>query len=601
MRISTITNWAYGITLLLTGLSGGAFILSEAADVEERAAVEQHLALDDESDTLAMDAERRTDEARLFVMRAAPRHLAAFQRETRDIRSLEQTIARLRAGPITPAERAALDAAESHIDELDAIETGAIAAFQHGDAAGAQQMLFGPDHERAQLAVLEPVNRFRDLVAARTENAMGQAQARSDWLSEAAKLLLAITALLFLGVLYFILRRRVAVPLGHMTRIVKRLAGQDYAVEVPVDRRRDEIGEMHQAIEVFRENGLERDRLDAEQAADRRTKDAILQMMHRLQACATQNELAEVVITFAPQIFPGHAGHLYVLNEGRTTLSLAGSWLDPRHSAISFAPTACWALRRGRPHHSNHDHSDIACLHIDEATDSSLCMPLTAQGDAVGLLYFERREGLPETASPRLYLELVAENIGLALANLRLRKRLTQLAVRDPLTSLLNRRCLDETLNRRARDAIAEPVTCLMIDIDHFKRFNDEFGHDAGDAVLQHVAQMMVDGFDGEASTFRFGGEEFTVLLPGCDEAAGASIADQVRGRIATAALSHRGRVLPNVSISVGVADAPTGGPVTNLLSRADAALLRAKELGRNQVVCASHPPALPPRKSAAA
>ena len=88
-----------------------------------------------------------------------------------------------------------------------------------------------------------------------------------------------------------------------MTGIVTRLAKQDYAVEVPLDRRRDEIGEMNEAIDIFRTNGLERDRLDAERRLDQQNEDLILEMMHRLQACQTPGELAEVEAWFAPQIF----------------------------------------------------------------------------------------------------------------------------------------------------------------------------------------------------------------------------------------------------------------------------------------------------------
>jgi diguanylate cyclase (GGDEF)-like protein len=401
--------------------------------------------------------------------------------------------------------------------------------------------------------------------------------------------MLALTALLFLGVLYFVLRRRVALPLARMTGIVNRLARQDYEVDVPPDARQDEIGDMTQAIQIFRSNGIERNRLDAEREADQRIKDRILQMMHRLQACASQAELAEVVTCFAPQIFPGTAGNLYVLNDSGSMLALAGSWLDPADNAESFAAAACWALRRGRPHLSHFGERDIACLHLAANRVPSLCVPLTALGDTIGLLHFEGRPGTGAFADvPRLYHELIAENVGLALANLRLRERLTQLAVKDPLTGLLNRRCLDEMLNRHGRDGGATALACLMIDIDHFKRFNDEFGHDAGDAVMQHVGQIMQDAIAGLGAVYRFGGEEFTVLLPGQTEAAAFEQAEQLRTKIGTAPLAHRGRILGMISVTIGVADTPDNGPMTSLVTRADAALIAGKRQGRNRTVRAS-------------
>jgi len=588
VRISTITNWAYGITLLLTGLSGGAFIVSALAAADERTAVEQHLTLNALGEGLALASEKRSDEARLFAMRESQRHLDAFRAEERETHARERVIQQLKGMALAPAESAALREAESNLDELDAIETAAVAKVEAGDTAAAQQMLFGPDHERAQTAVLEPVRRFRALVATRTEAALNQARLKSDWFSGVARAMLALTALLFLAVLYFILRRRVALPLTRMTGIVSRLARQDYSVEVPNDRRRDEIGDMTNAIQVFRSNGIERDRLEAEQAADQRAKDAILQMMHRLQATETQQELAEVVACFAPQTFPNLAGHLYVLSQNRSQLTLAGSWLAPTVSTPSFPPTACWGLRRGRPHVSNRGHSDIACPHLGECLVPTLCVPLTAQGDTIGLLYFEEQGSEPIADASRLYLELMAENIGLALANLRLREQLINLANRDGLTGLLNRRRLDEALNRQIQTNAPTPLACLMIDIDHFKRFNDEFGHEAGDMVLQHVATIMLDTIGEQGQVYRFGGEEFTALLPETDETAAVDLAERLRNRIAEAPLAWRGRILGHITISIGVAASPQDGPVANLVSRADAGLIDAKSRGRNLAISAS-------------
>lgn len=380
MRINAITNWAYGVTVLLTGLSGAAFILSTDSAIRERQAVEQHLVLDTLGEELALGAEVRTDEARLYVMRSDERHLEAFHRAEEEERKREEAIKTATSFGASQAEIAALQEIMREAEALDKIEVAAIEAYQKGDRTSAQEKLFGPEHERLQTALLDTVSRFRDLTNARTGGTLNEAQERSDWYAVAAKTMLGITAALFLSVLYFILKRRVAMPLTRMSGIVTRLAEQDYAVEVPLDRRRDEIGEMNQAIHIFRENGLERDRLDAERRLDQQTKDLILQMMHRLQACQGQDELAEVVARFAPQVFPNLAGHLYVLNDSRTLLTRVGTWLDPQHSAPSFPSSACWGLRRGRPHVSNRGHSDIACQHLDDGGTVGLCVPLTAQG-----------------------------------------------------------------------------------------------------------------------------------------------------------------------------------------------------------------------------
>jgi diguanylate cyclase (GGDEF)-like protein len=588
MRISAITNFAYGATVVLTAMSAAAFLLSADRADKERQAVEQHLQLDDLGDELELAAEERTDEARLYVVTGETRHLDAFNGRESEEKRRESAVSDLMEAGLSALERDTIAEIVRHADDLDVLEENAVKAYQTGDRDGARQTLFGTDHDRLQAAVLETVTRFLALVQTRTGDALQDARERADTWALIAKIMLGLTALLFLAVLYFVLWRRVAIPLVRMTGIVSRLARQDYGVEVPDDRRNDEIGEMNKAISIFRENGLERDRLDAERRRDQLTKDLILQMMHRLQACQTQTELADVVALFAPQIFPQLSGELYVMNDSRTLLSGSGIWPAERQQRPgSFAASSCWAIRRGRPHVSGAEHSDISCQHIEAGDMTCICVPLTAQGDTVGLMCFDEQVPSDETArnAMRLYLELIAENIGLAIANLELRDRLTKLALRDALTGLLNRRSLDEALSRDERSRSDATLACLMIDIDHFKRFNDEFGHDAGDEVMRHVAQVIAETAGETATAFRYGGEEFAVLAPGLDETRGLQLAERIRTAVAGSALQRRGRIIGAVTVSVGMAIAPSAGRGNDLLNRADTALLAAKAAGRNRVM----------------
>jgi diguanylate cyclase (GGDEF)-like protein len=588
MRISTITNWAYGATVVLTGLSAAAFLMAAQASNEARRAVEQHLAYDILAEDLMVGAEKLTDEARLFAMRGDARHQEAYQHEATNVRTRERAIEAVRRRGATQAELAAIAEAEGDFDDLSRLELQAIGAAARGDQATAQQILFGPEHERVQALILAALDHFRTLISERTHSEMVTEQRESDMANLIAKIMLAITGMVFLCVLYFVLRQRVAIPLRRMTGIVMRLAKQDYAVEVPNPRRRDEIGDMTTAIQIFKTNGIERDRLEAERLADQRAKDGVLQMMHRLQACQSLDELAEIVACFAPQTLPDFAGRLFVFDPSRNALALASSWLNPRHAADGFPPNACWGVRRGHLHVSNGEGRDVCCPHINNSEVKSICVPLTAQGDTIGLLYFE--EGADATlglgGTPRMYLELMSENVALALANLRLRERLAELAARDGLTGLLNRRWLDETLEGYAREGAA--LACIMIDIDHFKRFNDDFGHDAGDAVMQHVAHIILDVVGGAGAAYRFGGEEFTVLLPGATEIFALECAEALRARIAGTPLAHHGLLLDRVTVSLGLAVAPKDGPVATLVRQADAALLSAKAQGRNRTVVAS-------------
>jgi len=582
MRLSTITHLAYAVTLVLTAVSASTFILSARSASQERIAIQQHLEIDDLAEELAILAESRTDEARLYVMRGDERHLAKFYVDDDQEGHLEASLEKLSRLGISPEEKAMFDRIRSSADAIDTIEKDAISAYRAGRQNDAQRALFGDEHYSLQTTLLKQVEDVRASMTARSQAMVDAAKARSDFFGNIAKSMLVLTALMFLAVLYFVLSRRVALPLIRMSNVVTRLARQDYDVEVLDDNRRDEIGEMNHAIQIFRNNGLERERLDAERRKDQRMKDLMLQMMHRVQACQNQEELSDVVSRFMPQIFPDAAGHLFILKEQGSTLQSLGQWSNPVASELHFLIDDCWALRRGRPHHSEKDGDDVTCHHIRPAENSNLCIPLTALGDIVGLLYLETALGNHTSNADRLYFELLAENIGLAVANLQLRQRLIGMAKRDALTGLLNRRSLDEALNRLTENPVGS-LACLMIDIDHFKRFNDQFGHDAGDAVMQYVARILQEVAGRQGEVFRFGGEEFTILLPEAQGTDAEEIAEQLRKAVERAPVSYRGRLLDPVTISLGVSTSPQGGTISSVLERADQSLLAAKKNGRNQ------------------
>lgn len=586
MRISTITNWAYALTVGLTLLSGGSFIVATHYADRERDAMAAAWHLDETVEALARAAELTTEDVRLYVFTGEQRYLRAFQSALAEERERERAVRVLRESGLPAEELAALRAVEADADVLDAIEEGAASDFTNGALDQARATLFSAEHEEAQLDLLSSVRHLVDLVSTRTREEVGQASALATLWGTVAKSMLALTALVFLCVLYFVLTRRVTRPLLRMSDVVQRLARQDYDVQVLADGRRDEIGDMNEAIQVFRNNGLERERLDAERRKDQQTKDQILQLMHRLQACRQEGELAPVVSLFASQLFPDLSGHLFIMNSGRTVLSAKSSWGTPSLSGDEFAAHECWGIRRGRAHFSEGTSHDVRCLHLAaESTRSALCVPLTARGDTVGILYFEEVEGNEALVKARTYVELIAENLALAIANLQLRDRLANLAVRDPLTGLLNRRSLDENLADLTQGDDGGPASLMMIDIDHFKRFNDEFGHDAGDFVMGQVAAIIASVAGHGGIAHRYGGEEFAVIFPKHDGPAALAVGEAIRHGIETAPIDYQGRPLGTVTVSIGVASTEDKRPRATLMQRADAALLQAKSSGRNVVV----------------
>lgn len=180
---------------------------------------------------------------------------------------------------------------------------------------------------------------------------------------------------------------------------------------------------------------------------------------------------------------------------------------------------------------------------------------------------------------------------------LRLKRDLEEVqkeALTDGLTGLSNRKSFDRDIRRTAGEAMDEgqPFSLLMMDIDHFKSFNDNYGHPVGDQVLRLVARTLIDGVKGRDVAARYGGEEFAIILPNTRLPSGVSVANTLRKTVAGKDVINRNtnQALGRITLSVGVAEYMIGEPVEDLIERADAALYTAKQNGRNQVAAAPTP-----------
>lgn len=164
-------------------------------------------------------------------------------------------------------------------------------------------------------------------------------------------------------------------------------------------------------------------------------------------------------------------------------------------------------------------------------------------------------------------------------------------AMTDGLTGLSNRKAFDAAIARVTEEADASntPFTLLMVDIDHFKTFNDNFGHQIGDQVLRLVARTLIEGVKGKDIAARYGGEEFVIILPETTLSAGVAVGNSLRKAVATKDVINRssGEKLGRITMSVGVAEFTPGEKIADLIERADAALYTAKHNGRNQVAAA--------------
>ncbi|MBE9227748.1 diguanylate cyclase [Phormidium sp. LEGE 05292] len=316
------------------------------------------------------------------------------------------------------------------------------------------------------------------------------------------------------------------------------------------------------------------------------------EMSNILQACLTTEEAYQIVAQLIEPLFPDMSGAVFMMSNSKQLVSAVASWGDASATTeMVFTPNECWGLRRGRSHLIESSHSAIKCKHShhDSTFGESLCVPMMAQGEALGVLYLTASKGLLTKAKQQLAIT-VAEQIALALGNLKLHEALQQQSIRDPLTGLFNRRYLEESLEREVSRAERKEqnLGIIMLDVDHFKRFNDTFGHDAGDTLLRELGLFLKKNIRGSDIACRFGGEEFLIILPEASVEVTVQRAELIREGIKHLNLHNRNQQLGTITVSLGVAIFPQHGMTGEIvIQAADTALYQAKAQGRDRVIVA--------------
>jgi diguanylate cyclase (GGDEF)-like protein len=329
----------------------------------------------------------------------------------------------------------------------------------------------------------------------------------------------------------------------------------------------------------------------------RREVEELFGMTNMLQSAIDRDDANEVLRATAARLLPGINGRLYVFNNSRDRLDLSTTWgHEGADDSLDYiAPTSCWAIKCGRPFLNLTGAVTLRCAHAG-SQPVTLEFPMAARGEVYGLLELsvEGDAAVVQLSKIQPIAMALADAMSLSLSGIALRERLRNQALRDPLTGLYNRRFLEEMLDRFAQDAERRkaPVAAIMIDLDNFKRTNDQFGHAAGDTILREVASVIMSFTRGTDITCRYGGEELAVLLADCSIEQALVKAEQMRVRISELS-EPKG---PAVTASFGVSAMPdTSTRVVDLLGAADAALYQAKQQGRNCVVAAPKRPIAAP------
>jgi diguanylate cyclase (GGDEF)-like protein/PAS domain S-box-containing protein len=382
-----------------------------------------------------------------------------------------------------------------------------------------------------------------------------------------------------------------------------------HAVTISLDGQKDgayaiykDISEQVRASEQIREHANSLSRLVDELRLRTEQMTLLNEMGDLLQCAGSSAEAHAVVGQIARKLFSvSTGGALFIFKSSRNLLEVVARWGDSDVSDPSFAPDACWGLRRGQPFRSEHPGGIVICSHLKSPVPANyLCIPLVALGDTLGVLHIQYNlstakeetgavESLQESQQ-RLAIA-VGGRVALSLANLLLRETLRAQSIRDSLTGLFNRRFMEHALDRELQRAKRrnQPLVVVFLDLDHFKRFNDTHGHDAGDAVLCSMAGLFQKHFRADDVVCRYGGEEFAIILPESSLNDAARRVEELRQAAKSHSVKYKEQVLDFVTFSVGIAGFPENGSAAEeLLQSADSCLYASKAKGRDCVTLAT-------------
>ena len=521
--------------------------------------------------------------------------------ELREARSTElemySELARL-----VPNDTGVLDAGRLVRELSSAWQTGWVEEFLHKvrdgatiDAAAeieASEALFAP--------LEEAIFGLEDILATRRAATIADVdQAMATLTAVIAPVGLTTTlVLILLGVW---LTRTISGPLQRLDRTAHALiAGEDVTF---VPERDDEIGSLALVLEQLRVDA--RDRYGA--AISEADRAATFNRLADLTSFARdETELLDVAVRTLQRVAPSERGDILLLNNSTNHLVLSAAWGGDQPPVGTIADVdridRCPGIRRATAFivEDLSDEMSVHCPVHPAEHGSLLCLPMQALGNTVGVIHLERAEVNGFSAEVLGLAARVAEQVALAIANTRLMKTMESLAMTDPLTGLRNARFFDSHLEQEL--AVAErdrqSVGLMMLDVDHFKAFNDDFGHPAGDEALRTLARVLRSTIRQSDIVARYGGEEFVIALRNSDSAESMQVAEKIRAAVEHAIVEIGPGRYGRITASIGVVSTDVHHlDQKRLLSLADAALYKAKDLGRNRVEAAYVEPGTTPQR----
>lgn len=471
--------------------------------------------------------------------------------------------------------------------QLEAVEAGNFEAAREAAATDDARSLFG----RVRIAL--------DQLDVEIDGIRAEALASTEDAESFMTLVILLAVIVYgsalsLGAIWLV--RRVAGPLDALSRSAEAMErGEPFAF---VATRQDEIGGL--AGTMARLHAIVEQRYAVVSAMAEQSS-----VLNRLSELVSYADDEDAVIRAGAaaleRLVPSSGGAVALVNPSFDQLRVHSSWGEsaafPDAPPPIDRPAGCPGIRRNAVHITRlaPDALSLSCEVHPLRSGSLLCVPMISHNEVIGVIHIERADEDAFADDEVRLAGRVAEQVALAMANLRLMRRMERQAMTDPLTGLANPRAFDPLVERELTIAQRDgaPVAIIMLDLDHFKQFNDTHGHPAGDEALRTLARTLRASIRETDTAARYGGEEFAVLLRATDLEGALVVAEKIRSAIELTSVEIGPSRFARVTASLGVAASDSHGlDRMQLMRLADGALYAAKRAGRNRVASAPAPPA---------